>query len=288
MNYRHAFHAGNPADVMKHAVLALILERLTAKPAPFMVLDTHAGIGRYDLEGPEARRTGEADAGIRRLLAAPADAVPDALRPYLAAVRALNAGAGDGAAARWYPGSPRLARAFLRPGDRLVLAELHPEDAKTLKAEFRGDDQTSVHHMDGWTSLKAHLPPKEKRGLVLVDPPFEATDEYERMAAGLALAHGRWPTGVFALWYAIKDRAQVWRFHQALEDSGIPKVLAAELTWAPEERLDRLVGSGMVVVNPPWQLDATLADMLPALHRLLEAPAGGSRVEWIAGEQAGV
>ncbi len=280
MNYRHAFHAGNAADVMKHAVLCLLLERLRAKPAPFCVLDTHAGIGRYDLTADAARRTGEADAGIRRVLG-DARAHP-ALAPYLAAVRSFNTG-GEGI--RWYPGSPRLARAFLRDQDRLVLAELHPDDAAALRREFAGDGRTAVHHMDGWLALKAFLPPAEKRGLVLVDPPFEAPDDLDRLVQGLRLAHRRWPTGQFALWHPIKDRAAVWRLHQALEDTGIPKMLAAELTWGGEDRHDRLNGSGMVLVNPPWQLDAILAELLPALHLSLGAAAGGAAVDWIRGEE---
>lgn len=279
MNYRHAFHAGNAADVVKHAVLCLLLERLRTKPAAFCVLDTHAGIGRYDLTASEARRTGEADGGILRLMRDPAP--PEGLAPYLQAVRALNAGA-DGF--RWYPGSPCLARAFLRPQDRLVLAELHPEDAATLRHVFTGDRQTAVHHMDGWLALKAHLPPKENRGLVLIDPPFEAGDEHDRLVQGLRLAHRRWPTGLYALWYPVKERAAVWRFHQALEDSGIPKMLAVELTWGADDRHDRLNGSGLVLVNPPWRLDAALAELLPALHTALQAPAGGVSIDWIRGE----
>ncbi|TWB21885.1 23S rRNA (adenine2030-N6)-methyltransferase [Nitrospirillum amazonense] len=287
MNYRHAFHAGNPADVMKHAILALLMTRLTAKPAPFAVLDTHAGIGRYDLTGEEATRTGEAALGIQRLLQAAeagtlGAAAAEALAPYLDAVRAA-AGQPAGPVSS-YPGSPCLARTFLRENDRLILAELHPEDAQTLKGVFRGDRQVAVHHMDGWTALKAHLPPKEKRGLVLIDPPFEATDDFDRLVAGLALAHSRWPTGIYALWYPIKDRAVSWRLHQRLEDNGIPKILAAELTWNDDARMDRLNGSGMILVNPPWQLDETLRQMLPALHEALGFTQGIAHVEWVAGE----
>ncbi|WP_114395581.1 23S rRNA (adenine(2030)-N(6))-methyltransferase RlmJ [Oleisolibacter albus] len=280
MNYRHAFHAGNAADVMKHAVLCLLLERLCAKPSPFFVLDTHAGIGRYDLLGSEATRTGEAEGGIRRLLAAGAD-VPESLRPYLEQVRHCNGGA---APVRYYPGSPRLARGFLRETDRLVLAELHPADAATLKQEFHSDKAVAVHNMDGWLALKAHLPPKEKRGLVVIDPPFEAADEYGRMVAALTLAHRRWPTGQYLLWYPIKDRAAVWRFQQDLEDSGIRRILAVELTWAEDDRSDRLNGSGLILVNPPWQLDQHLPDLLDRLHGLLAATAGGTSVNWIVPE----
>ncbi|MEA1676053.1 23S rRNA (adenine(2030)-N(6))-methyltransferase RlmJ [Nitrospirillum sp. BR 11163] len=291
MNYRHAFHAGNPADVMKHAILALLMTRLTAKTTPFAVLDTHAGIGRYDLTGDEATRTSEAALGIQRLLqVAEAGALSapaaEALAPYLDAVR-IAAGRAPGqplGAITNYPGSPCLARTFLRENDRLILAELHPEDARTLKGVFRGDRQVAVHHMDGWTALKAHLPPKEKRGLVLIDPPFEAADDFDRLVAGLALAHGRWPTGIYALWYPIKDRATGWRLHQRLEDSGIPRILAAELTWNDDARVDRLNGSGMILVNPPWQLDETLRQMLPSLHEALGFAQGIAHVEWVAGE----
>lgn len=278
MNYRHIFHAGNPADVMKHAVLALILDHLRAKPAPFCVLDTHAGIGRYDLTSEAARKTAESDEGIGRLFGHP---LPHpALAPYLDAVQALNP---DGAL-RWYPGSPRVARAALRPQDRMVLVELHPDDAHTLKAEFAGDRAVAVHQSDAYTALKAHLPPKEKRGLVLIDPPFEQPDEFARMAEGLALAHRRWSTGIFALWYPIKERAAVWRFQDAVEKTGIPKVLIAELTWHPEDTHLRLNGSGLLIVNPPWQLDETLKGMLPALHDALPTTGGDVAVSWLTPE----
>lgn len=276
MNYRHIYHAGNFADVFKHVVLALILEHLRRKATPFCVLDTHAGIGRYDLTSIEAGKTREFESGIARILAAPS--FPAELAPYRAAIQALNPQLG---ALRWYPGSPRVTRALMRPGDRLVLAELHPEDAVTLKREFEGDRQVTVHHMDGYHAIKAHVPPAERRGLVLVDPPFETTDEVVRMVAGLKAGHKRWPTGIFALWYPIKDRAAVWRFHQALEDTGIPRMLAAELTILPDDDPFRLNGCGMVVVNPPWQFDATLSGLLPALHRALGPKAGGGSVAWI-------
>ncbi|HEV7368501.1 23S rRNA (adenine(2030)-N(6))-methyltransferase RlmJ [Arenibaculum sp.] len=281
MNYRHAFHAGNFADVMKHAVLALILRHLGAKPAPYCVLDTHAGTGRYDLASGPSTRTGEAERGIVRLMRERAALPPD-LSPYLEAVEALNAGGG----LRHYPGSPRLARALMRPQDRLVLAELHPEDAAALKREFAHDRQAAVHHMDGYLALKAHLPPAERRGLVLVDPPFETPDEFDQLVAGLALAHRRWPAGIKALWYPIKDRPAVWRFHDALEASGVPRILLAELTIHREDTHQRLNGSGMVLVNPPWRLDGTLATVLPALHAALGAEEGGARVEWLVPEQA--
>ncbi len=294
MNYRHAYHAGNFADVVKHAVLALLLERLGAKPAPFFVLDTHAGIGRYDLAAEPSVRTGEAGGGIRRLLAALAESgggAPPELAGYLAAVAALNQGAGQGDGqgstedgARWYPGSPRLARTLLRPGDRLVLAEAHPEDAQTLKREFAGDPQVQVHHRDGYGALKAFLPPSERRGLVLIDPPYETADESERLVAGLAAAHRRWPTGIFALWYPIKERPWVWRLHEALAATGIRRQLALEVCIHPEDDWRRLNGCGMILINPPWQLDGALAGVLPWLHRVLECGGGGARIDWLVPE----
>lgn len=284
MNYRHAFHAGNPADVMKHAVLAYLLERLQAKPAPFFVLDTHAGIGRYDLEAQQAQRTGEAIRGVRRLLRENAPSLPAAAAAYLAALRNLNPAGQPLEMLRHYPGSPLLARLAMRPGDRLVLAELHPEDVQTLRANFRGDSQVAIHHMDGWLALKAHLPPPERRGLVVIDPPFEAPDEFERLVAALALAHRRWSTGLYLLWYPIKDRATSWRFHQMLTQTGIPRILAAELTWADDDRSDRLNGSGLILVNPPWQTDEAVGALLPALHAGLGAEAGDGRIFWIRDE----
>jgi 23S rRNA (adenine2030-N6)-methyltransferase len=280
MNYRHAFHAGNFADVMKHAVLSLILRHLGTKPAPYCVLDTHAGIGRYDLAAEPSTRTGEAERGIVRVMRA-REELPAELSVYLDAVGALNPEGG----LRHYPGSPRLARALMRPQDRLVLAELHPEDAATLKREFTGDRQVAVHHMDGYLALKAPLPPAERRGLVLVDPPFEAEDEFDQLVAALALAHRRWPTGIKAFWYPIKDRPAVWRFHDALEHAGVPRILIAELTVRREDIHQRLNGSGMVLVNPPWRLDAALETVLPALHAALGAEEGGTRVEWLVPEQ---
>jgi 23S rRNA (adenine2030-N6)-methyltransferase len=278
MNYRHIFHAGNPADVMKHAVMALILEHLRVKPAPFCVLDTHAGIGRYDLTSEAAQKTLEHEDGIGRLFGAPAP--HPALTPYLDAVTAINP---DGVL-RAYPGSPRIARASLRSQDRLVLSELHPDDARALRREFRDDPQVAVHEIDAYVALKAHLPPKEKRGLVLIDPPFEQPDEFARMAEGLAAAHRRWPTGIYALWYPIKERAAVWRFQESVEKTGIAKILLAELTWHPEDTHLRLNGSGLLIVNPPWRLDETLKEALGALHAVLPTTGGGASVSWLTPE----
>lgn len=278
MNYRHIYHAGNGADVFKHAVLALLLRRLAAKETPFAVLDTHAGIGDYDLTRAEAERTGEAKAGIARLLAAHVD--DPGLAPYLAAVRA---GLDENGTLTRYPGSPRITQAALRPGDRLVLCELHPDDHAALRRAFAGDRRVAVHHMDGYQALKAHLPPKERRGLVLIDPPYEDADELARLPERLAQAWHRWPNGIYALWYPIKERPAVWRFHEALASCGIRRMLAVDLTLHDETSHLRLNGSGMILVNPPWQLDRDLERLLPLLHGAL-ADGGGARVEWLVGE----
>lgn len=279
MNYRHIYHAGNFADVVKHAILCLILEHLRAKQAPFFVLDTHAGIGLYDLSADQAQRTAEFQSGILRLF--PSADPPDETAPLIDIVRSLNPGED---AIRWYPGSPRIARALLRPQDRMTLVELHPEDVGTLRDAFRGDRQVAVRRMDAYAALKANLPPKEKRGLVLIDPPFEQANEFDRMIDGLRMAHKRWPNGIYALWYPIKERPAIWRFHDALERTGIRRILAAELMIHPEDTHLRLNGSGMIIINPPWRLDEKLGRLLPALRERLQATSGDCRVEWIVPE----
>lgn len=282
MNYRHAYHAGNFADVVKHAVLARLVDYLKQKDKAFRVIDTHAGIGRYDLASVEAGKTREWQGGIGRLVDAKLDARAAALlAPYLEAVRALNPGGG----LKKYPGSPLIARHLLRKQDRLTAIELHPQDAARLKAVFDGDFQARVIELDGWLALGAHLPPKEKRGLVLIDPPFEEEGEFLRLVDGLQKAHRRWPGGIYALWYPIKDRKAVLAFRKALKESGIPKLLDIGFETRPASAEPSLDGSGMVVVNPPFTLEAELRLLLPALHRLL-AIAQPSRwtIEWLAGE----
>ena len=208
MNYRHAFHAGNFADVVKHATLARIVQHLKEKPAAFRVIDTHAGAGVYDLAGPEASRTVEWRDGIARLAAATlAPAVRGLLAPYLDAVAALN---GDALAV--YPGSPALVQRWLRPQDRLIACEREPGAAKALAGNLRGDNRAKAVAIDGYTALNAYVPPKERRGLVLIDPPFEQGDEHARLAHALAGAHRKWPTGIYALWYPIKDTRETESF----------------------------------------------------------------------------
>ncbi|RUV70758.1 MAG: 23S rRNA (adenine(2030)-N(6))-methyltransferase RlmJ [Mesorhizobium sp.] len=280
MNYHHAYHAGNFADVVKHVVLSRLVEYLKQKDKAFRVIDTHAGIGRYDLSSTEAQKTGEWQGGISRLFDAALDAPAAALlAPYLEAVRSLNSEAG----LKKYPGSPLIARHLMRKQDRLSAIELHRQDAAKLRALFAGDFQTRVIELDGWLALGAHLPPKEKRGLVLVDPPFEEEGEFDRLVDGLRKAHKRWPGGIYALWYPVKDRKAVIAFRKALVQSGVPKLLDIGFEIRPPSAEPSLDGSGMVVVNPPFTLERELRTLLPALHKLLvvEKPAHWT-LEWLA------
>jgi 23S rRNA (adenine2030-N6)-methyltransferase len=282
MNYRHGFHAGNFADVHKHAVLARILAHLKAKPTPFRVIDTHAGTGRYDLTGPEASRTGEWREGIARLLGAElAPPIRALLAPYLDVVTQLNPGGGLAA----YPGSPEIARAHLRAQDRLVACELEPNAARALARRLDGDRRTTAVAIDGWTALTAYVPPKERRGLVLIDPAFEQPDEAARMSDRFAAAHRKWPTGIYVLWYPIKGRGEPDALAQRLAALGIPKLLRSELIVAPPPADERLRGSGLVVANPPWTLADELALLLPALATTVartDRPA--TRLDWLTGE----
>ncbi|MER8469528.1 23S rRNA (adenine(2030)-N(6))-methyltransferase RlmJ [Mesorhizobium sp. M1328] len=282
MNYRHAYHAGNFADVVKHVVLSRLIEYLKQKDKAFRVIDTHAGIGRYDLSSTEAQKTGEWQGGIGRLVDAALDApAATLLAPYLEAVRSLNPDGG----VKKCPGSPLIARHLLRKQDRLSAVELHPKDVARLKALFDGDFQTRVIELDGWLALGAHLPPKEKRGLVLIDPPFEEEGEFGRLVDGLQRAHRRWPGGIYALWYPLKDRKVVAAFRKALKQTGIPKLLDIGFEIRPASVEPSLYGSGMVVVNPPFTLEGELRTLLPALHRLLalEQPSHWT-LDWLAGE----
>jgi len=282
MNYRHAYHAGNFADVVKHAVLCRLVDYLKQKDKAFRVIDTHAGIGRYDLASVEAGKTGEWQGGIGRLFEAGLDPKAAALlQPYLDAVRAENPDGG----LRRYPGSPLIVRHLLRDQDRLTAIELHPDDAVRLKGVFAGDFQVRVIELDGWLALGAHLPPKEKRGLVLIDPPFEEEGEFARLVEGLQKAHRRWPGGTYALWYPIKDRKAVAAFRAALREAGIPKLLDVGIEIRPPSGGPSLDGSGLVVVNPPFTLEGELRLLLPALHKALvvEQPSRWT-LEWLAGE----
>ncbi len=287
MNYSHAFHAGSFADVFKHAVLCRILHYLREKPGAFRVIDTHAGAGLYDLSGPEASRGGEWRDGIGRLMAAQdegrlPDKIAGLLQPYLEVIGAFNAPG----KLKLYPGSPALTRAWLRPQDRLVACELEPKAADMLERNMRGDDRIKTIEIDGWTGLSANVPPPERRGLVLVDPPFEEEADFHRLSHMLGLAHRKWSTGIFTLWYPIKGRTEADALAKRLSRLGIAKILRAELIVSPVSDSSRLNGSGLILVNPPWTLESELAALLPALAVMLErsAKSGGFKLDWLAGE----
>ncbi len=260
MNYRHAFHAGNFADCVKHALLVALMRGLLAKEKPLAVLDTHAGIGAYDLSAPEPQRTGEWRDGIGRVIGSEDPALAD----YLARVREAGYPA-------LYPGSPALLRALLRPADRLLLCELHPEDHATLRARFRRDPQVAVHRRDAYEALAALTPFPERRGLVLIDPPFEQEGEFERLSAGIATLRHRFRAAVVAAWYPVKHRAPVRAFHTALRDAAVPDCLACELTLREPTDPTRLNGCGLLVANAPFGFEeaarSILAALLPSLNR---------------------
>lgn len=282
MNYRHAFHAGSFADVVKHAVLCRILDYLRTKEAPFRVIDTHAGAGLYDLTGDEASRGGEWQDGIARLTAAQLPEKATALLvPYLDVIGALN----ERGRLKIYPGSPAIVRAWLRPQDRLIACELEPKAAVALRHNLRGDTRIKTLEIDGWTALAAYVPPPERRGLVLIDPPFERDDDYAQLANGLSIAHRKWATGIYALWYPIKGRPEPDALAKSLTRLGIRKILRAEVTVAPLSDPSRLNGSGLIVVNPPWPLEAELSTLLPVLAGILGRDGKGAwRLDWLARE----
>lgn len=246
MNYRHAYHAGNFADVLKHAVMCWVIRYLQQKPAPLCLIDTHAGAGFYDLKGPLAEKTGEAKDGILRL--ADRSDTPPPLVPYLDAVRAAN----TGAAIERYPGSPLLMAALARPSDRVVACELHPADGEALRASAPHNIRVVVG--DGYQTLTSLVPPQEKRGLVLIDPAFEEPDEFERLARAFIAAHSKWPTGVYVLWFPIKDRAEVERFHAELANAAIPKLTAVTLDVARTE--PGLSATGLILCNAPFTFES--------------------------------
>jgi 23S rRNA (adenine2030-N6)-methyltransferase len=282
MNYRHAFHAGGFADVIKHIVLVRILTYLQDKQAPFRVIDTHAGAGLYDLTGDEARRGGEWLTGIARLMQARfSETTLPLVAPYLDIVRAFN----PKADLKAYPGSPLIARALLRPQDRMTACEVDAKARKRLIDALRRDTQARVVDLDGWTALPAFVPPKERRGLVLIDPPYEQKDEFERMADGFAQAFAKWPSGSYLLWYPVKSRRatdSLARHVAQVVGAGSPpgKCLRLEFSVAPQTAEAGLISAGLLIVNPPWTLAGELRAILPELEKPLgRGGAGRFRLE---------
>jgi 23S rRNA (adenine2030-N6)-methyltransferase len=282
VNYRHAFHAGNFADVLKHTVLVRMLVHLRTKPAAFRVIDTHAGAGLYDLTGPEAGRSPEWRGGIERLMAASlSTAARGLLQPYLDIVARLNPTEG----LRIYPGSPAIVQALMRSQDRLIACETEPNAAAALARNLAADRRSKPVEIDGWTALNAFIPPKERRGLVLVDPPYEETGEFPRLAQALEAAHRKWSNGSYLAWYPIKERGEPDALARRLQRTGTGKVLRIELTVAAPSETGRLSACGLIAVNPPWTLADELANLLPELARVLsDGGAGRHRVDWLSGD----
>lgn len=285
MNYRHAYHAGNFADVLKHSVLFALIQALRAKDTPFALIDTHAGSGCYALDSEESGKTGEYRDGIARLLFpdlhhGEQTTLPPLLRHWLDAILAVP---GNEHGLKVYPGSPLQAALAMRETDSAQLCELHPEEASRLRELFHHDHRVHVHHRNGYEALKALLPPKEKRGMVLIDPPYEAQDdEFRLIEAALKAALQRWPTGIYAIWYPIKLRSQVQPFLRWLQHCGARRVLQAELLVRPDDSPLRLNGSGMAVLNAPWHLDQTLREPLRAMaHLLSQERAAQWRLNWL-------
>jgi 23S rRNA (adenine2030-N6)-methyltransferase len=278
VNYRHAFHAGNFADVHKHVVLLALIERLTRKPKPLFFLDTHAGRGWYELRSAEAMRAGEWHNGVALLR----DHNPQSedLRRYLVAVRNTT-----GTDEMRYPGSPILATQHLREGDRAVFVEKQLEEAYALQQSLRSRRGVSIVHGDGYAALKTYLPARENRGLVLLDPPYESEREFADVVRGLTFCAQHWPTGMAAMWYPIKAGADVRRLHATLKAGGMRKLLALELNVRPPDSPLGLNGSGMIIANPPWQFDTEMSALMTELQRVLaQDGAGSARVDWLVPE----
>jgi len=334
MNYRHAYHAGNFSEVFKHVLLISLISAFLRKNKPFCYLETHAGLGSYDLFSEAAQKTQEYTGGIAKVYQLHDPRMPESIVDYIEMVRSWNqqkdssqlhylqrspvnsrdGGLSGGGSAilpldskqnsvlrsdyyqkgvhgdfrrellHYYPGSPRFVRSLLRPQDRMILTELHPEDVLILKDEFHKDSQVAVHHLDGYLGLKAFLPPKEGRGLVFIDPAFEKEDEFKRIAQQLQFATQRWSAGTFAVWYPIKDAVKVKNFYQFLKSSGIREILCCEL-HVPFSASTGLFACGMIVVRPPWQWKEQVEQTLPWMCKILSEPGQGSYfIDWLVQE----
>lgn len=278
LSYRHAFHAGNFADLLKHVALVALVRSLQRKEKPFFYLDTHAGIGRYNLTSAVAAKTGEWREGVGRLWSA-ADA-PGVVADYIGLVHRFN----EGAALRQYPGSPAVVAALARPQGRLWLCELHPRDIETLRQTFAGERRVKVAFEDGFQAVKAQLPPRERRGLVLIDPSYEIKEDYRRVVEVIKQGYRRFATGIYALWYPVVERATIDRLWRAVAASGVARAAVFELGVRPDGS-GGMTASGMIIVNPPWRFDEQMAEALPWLVERL-APEGGGhfRMESLVGE----
>ena len=274
MNYRHSFHAGNSADVVKHSLLIALVRALQQKQGALTLIDTHAGCGLYDLEGADAQRTGESTQGVLRAFADPNPLLSD----YRAVVQAVNAGAEP----HFYPGSPRILAQLLRPQDFLILNEKHPEDANTLRGVMR-DTSAAVHERDAYELWLAMLPPRTARGVVVVDPPYEQPNDRDRITATLAAAHRKWAHGVTVIWYPLKDRGTHWRWTEQLRKLGIPKFLQVEHWLYDSDQSSIYNDAGLYIINPPYAFTQALPPLLEVLRGVLapEGHTGEITTDWL-------
>ncbi|QEH08621.1 23S rRNA (adenine(2030)-N(6))-methyltransferase RlmJ [Histophilus somni] len=280
LSYRHSFHAGNHADVLKHIVLMLIIENLKLKEKGFYYLDTHSGVGRYRLFGDEAEKTAEYREGIARLWAK--EDLPEVIQRYISLIKKLNYG---GKELRYYAGSPLIAAQLLRSQDRALLTELHPADYPLLRNEFKEINNISTKRDNGFQQLKATLPPKERRGLILIDPPYELKEDYDLVVKAIEEGYKRFATGIYALWYPVVLRQKTKRIIKGLENSDIRKILQIELAVRPDSEQRGMTASGMIVINPPWTLEDQMKKILPYLTRTLVPEGTGNwSVKWITPE----
>lgn len=278
LSYRHSFHAGNHADVLKHTVLSLIIASLKQKETPFVYHDTHSGAGRYDLFSEHAEKTGEYKKGIELIL--PREDIPLDMSSYICAIKALY----QNDALRFYPGSPCIGRRLMREQDRAVFSELHSTDFPLLLQEFRGDRQVKMYKEDGFARLKASLPPKERRGLVLIDPPYELKHEYQDVVNAIEDSVQRWATGVYAIWYPVVYRKNVDYMIKGIKNLGIKKVMQIELGVSPDCEERGMSASGMIVINPPWTLEKQMSETLPWLQSVIAPKTGHHFVRWVVEE----
>lgn len=282
MNYRHSYHAGGFSDVFKHVLLTTIISLLKRKETPFCYIDTHAGIGYYDLFSDFAMKNKEYVNGIEKLIQC--ERPPPLIKQYLDCVHKINNQLTKSkfASLRYYPGSPLIARFLLRPHDKIIACELQPQEYQTLRTTFQGDKQVSIHHMDGFLGLKAFLPPHENRGLVLIDPSYENPDEFARISKSLGMVLKKWQQGIYAIWYPIKEKKQIERFHGVLRQNIKGAILITELNIYPDLP-HHLNGCGMAIINPPWQLQESIHKTLPWLYQALKInKEGGHRTYLMA------
>jgi len=275
VNYRHSYHAGSFTDVFKHVILTALITSISRKPTPFCYIDTHAGTGYYDLFSNAAKKTGEYQSGISKVIQK--DNPPALVERYLDCVHKMNnkLTASTFSSLQYYPGSPMIAKLLLRPHDRIIACELQRDEYQALRSAFLGDKQVATHHMDGFQGLKAFLPPPERRGLVLIDPPYEDADEFIHLANIMPIALKRWQTGIYAIWYPVKDRDAINRFYRILKDNIDSPIYSIELNIYPDLP-NHLNGSGVAIINPPWEFDKSVDSLLPWLWKALTINDQGS------------